>query len=67
MGTEWIVHDGPDAPNTPEDIEGCSYYCVEYGDALKKELAGMIGCAPEELIMYKFDGFTRIAKYKEVE
>lgn len=67
MGTEWIVHDGPDAPTSPEDIEGCSYYCVEYGDALKKELAGMIGCAPEELVMYEFNGFTRIAKYKEVE
>lgn len=66
MGTEWIVHDGPDAPSSPEDICGCSYYCIEYGEDLRKELAELVGCDPEELVMYEFDGYTQIANYKEV-
>ena len=67
-GTEWIVHDENDAPAGPEDINGFSAYCTAWNDdGIKKEIADEAGCAPEEIKLYKFSGFSKIATYTEAE
>ena len=63
-GTEWIVHDEEDAPESPEDISGCSMYCYTYNPA--EEIAREGGVDVADVVLYEFDGYTRAAKYKEV-
>lgn len=67
-GTEWIVHDESGAPAGPGDINGFSVYCTAWNDdGIKKEIADAAGGSPEEVKLYKFTGFSRIANYAEVE
>lgn len=62
-GTEWIIHEG-DAPESPDEIEGHSVYCVKYGEeAIKREIAAIEGVKPEDVVLFVFDGYERIAKY----
>ena len=43
-GSEWIVHEGDTEPTSPEEIDGCAYYCVSWNDeGIKKELAEAAG------------------------
>lgn len=66
-GTEWIIHDGQDAPESPEDVSGYSVYCTGWSDDLiRQEIADAAGCAPSDVVLYEFDGWTRSASYKEV-
>jgi hypothetical protein len=66
-GTEWIVHNGNAAPDGPEDIDGFSVYCTAWNDdGIRREIADAAGGSPEEVTLYKFDEFTKIAKYTEV-
>lgn len=69
-GTEWIFDDeGQYNPETdePGDICGCSVYCTSWNDdGIRREIADAAGCKPEEVTMYKHDGYTRIAKYQLV-
>jgi hypothetical protein len=66
-GTEWIVHDEENAPESPEDISGYSVYCTAWNDeGIKKEIAEAADGSPEEVTLYKFEGWTKHAKYKEV-
>ena len=55
-GTERIIHDENDAPETPDDITGYSVYCVSWSDdEIKKEIADAAGCAPEDLVLYPWN------------
>ena len=67
MGTEWIIHDEEEAPESPEDINGYSVYCTSWNDkGIRKEIADAAGVSPEEVIMYSFDGYKKIPVYKAV-
>lgn len=64
-GSEWIVHEGDTEPTNPEEIDGCAYYCVSWNDdGIKKELAEAAGGKAEDVVLYKYDGYTSIPKYK---
>lgn len=66
-GSEWIIHDEENAPEGPEDISGYSCYIVaRTEEGIRKELAEMAGCVPSDLVMWAFEGFTRIPEYKAV-
>ena len=66
-GTEWIIDDKPETPATPDDINGCSMYLMQwdYND-IRNCIAADNGVAPEDVILYAFDGYTRTPKYKGV-
>ena len=51
-GSEWIIHDGNDIPESAEDIDGYSMYCVTY-DA-QKEIAESEGVNPEDVVLYEY-------------
>ena len=66
-GTEWEIHDDPTPPETPQDICGCHIYCHAWNDdGIKKEIADATGSAPENVVLYKHDGYIKTPKYKEV-
>lgn len=63
-GSEWIVHEGDTGPTSPEEINGCSYYCVSWNDeGIKKELAEAVGGKPEDIVLYKYTGSISIPTY----
>lgn len=56
-GTEWIVHDGDDVPEGPEDINGFSVYCYGWrGDDIRAEIANAYGAPGAEVVLYKIAG-----------
>lgn len=63
-GTEWIIHDGDDAPEDPEEIDGYAMYCYSYDP--RAEIAAETGTVPADVILYEFDGYTRRAEWKVV-
>ena len=63
-GTEWIIHDGDDAPEDPEEIDGYAMYCYSYDP--RAEIAAETGTDPADVILYEFDGYTRRAEWKVV-
>lgn len=64
---EWTVHEDGEAPEKPEDIVGDSVYCVSWNDkGIRKEIAEAECVSPDEVVLYAFDGYERIARYKEV-
>lgn len=66
-GTEWIIHDEATEPDSPEDISGYSQYCYGWNnDLIRKEIAEAAGCAPEDVHLYTFSGWSRSASYEEV-
>ena len=66
-GTEWIVHDESNDPETPEDISGYNVYCYGWNaDQIREEIASAAGCDPEAVILYEYAGSISIPKYKKV-
>lgn len=66
-GSEWIIHDENTAPESPEDISGCSFYCYGWNDdKIRAEIAEAAGVSPDDVIMYSFSGWGRVASYAEV-
>lgn len=63
-GSEWIIHDGEEEPETPDEIEGYSTYCTTYNP--RDEIAEEHGVKPEEVQLYSFDGWERSAKWRAV-
>lgn len=63
-GSEWIVHEGDTEPTSPEEIDGCAYYCVSWNDeGIKKELAEVAGGNAEDVVLYKYAGSRSIPIY----
>jgi DNA-binding Xre family transcriptional regulator len=57
-GDEWNVN-----------VDGCecAVYTHSYRDDEKRqEISAAVGCDPSDVILYAFDGYERIPKYKEV-
>lgn len=66
-GTEWIVHEGDNTPEIPNDIEGYTIYCTSWNvEGIREEIAEMTGESPGNIIMYAFDGYIRTPQYKKV-
>lgn len=65
-GSEWIVHEGDTEPTSPEEIDGCAYYCVSWNDeGIKKELAEAVGAEnPEDIVLYKYAGSVSTPVYE---
>lgn len=66
-GSEWIVHDEAESPESPDEINGFSMYCIAWNiDAIKAEIAEAAGGSPEEVVLYQFSGYSRTPIYEEV-
>lgn len=66
-GSEWIIHDDETPPDGPEDIFGVSIYCHGWSDdEIKKEIAESFGGTAENVVLYKFTSWKRMAQYEEV-
>lgn len=66
-GTEWIIHDEAEPPETPENINGYSVYCIGWdNEEIKNEIAEVTGAKPEEIKLFEFGGYTSTPFYKEV-
>lgn len=64
-GSEWIIHEGDTEPTSPEEIDGCSCYCVSWNDeGIKKELAEVAGAENlEDIVLYKYAGSKSVPIY----
>ena len=63
-GTEWIIHEEENEPESPEEISGCSVYCTSWDmEGIKKELTDAACYDPEEIILYEFSGYTKSPVY----
>jgi hypothetical protein len=66
-GSEWIIHDENTEPKTPDEISGYSVYCYGWnGEQIRAEIADAAGVKPEDVVLFKFSGYTQTAKYEEV-
>lgn len=64
-GSEWIIHDEETEPESPEDIQGYSVYCVGWNDEqIRKELAKAAKVKPEEVIMFAYDHSVSVPVYR---
>ena len=64
-GSEWIVHEGDTEPTSPEEINGCAFYCVSWDDeGIKKEIAKVAGGNAEDIVLYKYSGSVSIPTYQ---
>lgn len=64
-GTEWIVHDKAETPESPEDISGSSIYCYSWDEeGIRKEIAEYNGCAPEDVVLYRHAGYMHVSQYE---
>ena len=61
LGEEWMIHDEETVPDCPEAVNGYTMYV--YDDARKK-IAAEAGVAPEDVVLWKYDGMRSIPKYK---
>lgn len=67
-GTEWIIHDELNEPKAPEDISGYSVYCHGWNnDSIRREIAECAGVSPEDVVLYEYAGYSKVAKYHLVE
>ena len=60
-GEEWMIHDEETVPDCPEAVNGYTMYV--YDDA-RKEIAAEADVAPEDVVLWKYDGMRSIPKYK---
>lgn len=58
LGSEWMIGEDDDAPDY-------AIYCTT--DNPRQEIADVTGAKPDDVILYAFDGWTRVPKYKEVQ
>ena len=66
-GTEWIIHDEAETPETSENINGYSVYCIGWDSKqIRNEIAEVTGAKPEEIKLFEFGGYTKTPFYKEV-
>lgn len=56
-GTEWIIHNGPNEPEFPHEIQGYNFICrgvVNY--EIKREIATATGAKPEDVLLWEYAG-----------
>lgn len=65
LGTEWVIHDGNDAPESANDVSGACTYCYASDeDGIKKEIASLEGVQPEDVVLYYWTGEAISYKYR---
>lgn len=64
-GTEWMIHDEDTEPESAEDITGYSMYCYGWSpDTIRREIANVAGCSPEDVVLYEYVGSYSVPKYE---
>ena len=68
-GTEIEVHDIDDKVNSPEDIEGFTFYTASWREEdLKREIRKACGHKPDDktvkVVLWLWDGYIKTSKYK---
>lgn len=75
IGSEWLIYENPieDEVLTSKnfDINDIDYdygtYCYNWSDeGIRQEIADCIGCNVKDVVLFKFDGYTRIVNYTMV-
>lgn len=68
LGTEVMIHDGDNEPETAGEIDGyCEYIpMIGYSEDIKAKLAEWLGCDENEITYYAFVGYTQTAEHKIV-
>lgn len=67
-GSEWIIHDGDDAPEYPKEITGHCMYCTGWNnDSIREEIAREAGARPEDVVLYAFKQYRRIPEYERID
>lgn len=72
MGSEWIVQEVDDDSDEEEsDDDGFTFlksvYCTDSDEEkIRKNICESVGCRPDELIMYRFTGFSHIPTYSRI-
>ena len=65
-GSEIEVHDSSDPVNDASDIYGWTFYTSEYNeDTIKEEIAKECGVSKEDVVLYKFTGYSRVECYEK--
>lgn len=65
LGSEWMIHEGTEAPETPEDINGFTVYCATYDDDEIRRIIADAACGnPDEVVMYAHDGMSLTDNYR---
>lgn len=65
-GMEWIIHEGDQPPEAPEDVEGYSFYThCHTAEKAQEEIAAAEGVSPESVKLYEFSHWTRQAVYSK--
>lgn len=65
LGTEWIIHDEDNVPDSPEDICGFGVYCATWDeDETRQTIADAVNVDPVDVMMYAYDGDVITAKYR---
>ncbi len=65
-GTELIIQDTDHEPACPEEIDGYSMYVPEVLESdIKRVIADEYGISSDDVVLYAFDGYERVPKYRE--
>ena len=66
LGSAWIIHEGDEEPQSPEDIRGVTLYCHSNDtEQIKAEIAEAIGEDSESVVLYKISRFVYMPVYEE--
>ena len=66
-GTEWIIHDGDEKPESPEDISGYSFYSTAWDtEGIRREIADKAGATPADVVLFEYKGERISPIYCEV-
>lgn len=66
-GTEWIIHDGDENPESPEDISGYSFYATAWDtEGIRKAIADEAGATPADVVLFEYKGERIAPIYCEV-
>lgn len=67
LGSEWIIHDEDEEPETAEEINGFSTYCTAWDDdGIKKQIADVAGGSAADVVLFAWAGYRRENVYREV-
>ena len=61
-GTEVEIHDEPDYPRTPDDVQGYRVLITDYN--IKRAISNLTGTPENRIKLWVLDGYSRISKYK---
>lgn len=66
LGTEWVIDDSGEKPESPDQIDGYYFYCHDTDmDKIRQEIAAADDCSPGEVHLYSYH--ERVTEYYEPE